>query len=154
MRRRISLAVWIALAMLIAGCGPSITVNNKTRIPVRVIVNAAGRSEVLSPSPGESSTADVEPGAYRVTVIRDEEWIAYAKLTRQYLNDQLANSDKLTGPQLLEVIRRLKDIAMQMQQFEQAAGAGASCRGSVREDGGGVAEISLMAEGKLVVACK
>lgn len=121
--------------VLLFGCGPTVSVNNTTKFPVRAVVSTGGRSEVLSPSPGESSSADVEEGVYTVTVIPDQEWIDYAKSVRKYLNDQLANSGKLTGQQLLNVVQRLKDIAQQMAAFSKAASAsGASCGGSLSQD--------------------
>jgi len=154
MNRQKILFVLIIAAVLLVSCGPSIVVENKTTIPVRVIVRAGGRSEVVSPSPGESSSVEASEGAYRVTVILDAEWIEYAKLTRKVLNDQLADSDKLTGPQLLEVIRRLKDIAQRMQQFEQAAGSAASCGGTLTQDSTGLVVVSTADTGKLVVSCR
>ncbi|MBM3181081.1 MAG: hypothetical protein FJZ86_12090 [Chloroflexi bacterium] len=149
---------WIALilaAALLVGCAPTVTVSNTTSFPVRAIVRS-GTSSVLSPSPGESSSAEVTEGAYRVTVIPDAEWIEYAKLTRQVLNDQLAHADQLTGPQLLDVIRRLKEIALQMQAFEQAAGAGTSCGGKLGGEGADSAFVTVTqdASGALVVTCR
>ncbi len=149
---------WIAMilaAALLAGCAPTITVTNQTTFPVRAIVTSKGTRNVLSPSPGESSTAEVNEGPYRVTVIPDAEWIEYAKLTRKVLNDQLANADKLTGPQLLDVIARLKDIAQRMAQYEQAAGTSNSCGGKITEEStGALVIISQDAVGTLVVSCK
>ena len=136
------------------GCGPTITVQNNTKFPVRAVVSSGGKSEMLSPSPGESSSADASEGPYGVYVVPDEDWINYAKQVRQYLNDQLANSDKLTGPQLLNVIQRLKEIAMRMAQYERAGGSGNGCSGSVAEDKDGLVTITTKADGGLVVACK
>ena len=147
-------AILFSAASFLAGCGPAIVVQNNTKFPVRVVVATGGKSEMLSPSPGESSAAEASEGAYGVYVIPDEEWIAYAKLTRQYLNDQLANSDKLTGPQLLNVIQRLKDIAERMHQYERAAGSGNGCSGRVTSDGGGAVTISTRADGGIVVSCR
>jgi len=146
--------ILIVTAILLASCEPTITVANNTQIMVRVVVRTGGRTEVVSPSPGESSTVEAAEGGYSVSVIPDAEWIEYAKLTRQYLNDQLANADKLTGPQLLDVIRRLKDIALRMQQYEQAAGSAARCGGRVTEDSLGFVVIRTAADGKLVASCK
>ena len=87
-------------------------------------------------------------------MIPDAEWIEYAKLTRKVLNDQLANSDNLTGPQLLEVIRRLKGIAQRMQQYEQAAGSAAVCGGRLAEDSTGLVVVSASDTGKLVISCR
>ncbi len=147
---------WIAICLalvLLAGCAPMITVQNDTSFPVRAIVRSGKTTDVLSPSPGYSSTAEVTEGPYRVTVVPDAEWVEYAKTTRAYLNDQLAHADQLTGPQLLEVIRRLKEIATAMQQFEQA-GVGASCSGKITEEGGGLVTVTLGANGALVVVCQ
>lgn len=151
---RLQIAV-LALAALccLAGCGPTVTVTNNTRIAVRVIVSSNGQSETVSPSPGESSLAEVTAGAYRVTAIVDQEWIDYARLVRKDLNEQLANADRLSGPQLLSVIQRLKDIAARMQQFDKA-GVGAGCGGAVTEDSNGTATVSVGTDGKLVVSCK
>ncbi len=147
---------WIAICLalvLLAGCAPAITVTNNTSFPVRAIVSSGKTRNVLSPSPGYSSTAEATEGPYRVTVIPDAEWIEYAKTIRAYLNDRLAHADQLTGPELLEVIRRLKEIATRMQQYEQAGG-GASCSGKINEEGGGLVTVSLGANGALVVVCR
>jgi hypothetical protein len=154
--RLLALLGLIVAAGLIAGCGPTVTVGNQTGFPVRAIVASGGTRVVLSPSPGEHSTADVGEGPYTVTVIPDAEWIEYAKLTRKVLNDQLANADKLTGPQLLDVIRRLKEIAAKMQAYERAAGSGSRCSGRVGGEGKEAAFVTVSqdAAGRLVVACK
>ncbi len=154
--RSLALLGLIVAAGLIAGCAPTVTVANDTTFPVRAIVASGKTRAVLSPSPGERSTAEVGEGPYTVTVIPDAEWIEYAKLTRKVLNDQLANADKLTGPQLLDVIRRLKEIAVQMQQYEQSAGSGGKCSGRVGGEGTEAAfvTVSQAADGRLVVACK
>ena len=91
-------------------------------------------------------------GAYRVTVVADQEWLEYAKLTRKVLNEHLTNADKLTGPQLLDVIRRLKEIAQKMQQSENATGS-AGCSGAVSEEGFNAAVITIGADGQLVATC-
>lgn len=155
MNRRKLFFVSLITAILLASCGPIITVENRTGFPVRVIVSSGGKREVVSPSPGENSTVDASEGTFQATVIPDAEWIEYAKLTRQVLNDQLANSDKLTGPQLLDVIRRLKEIAVKMQQYEQAAGGSATCGGRLTEEkSAGLVVVSTSSNGALVISCK
>lgn len=151
---RIKGIVVLILAAVISGCGPSVVVQNNTKFAIRVVITTPDGSEVVSPTPGESSTVDAAEGSYRATAIPDADWIEWAKLTRKVLNDQLANSDNLTGPQLLEVIRRLKDIAARMQQFESAAGVGASCGGALSSDADGLVTVSQAANGTLVVSCK
>ena len=145
--------VGLIAACCLAGCGPTVTVQNDTKFPVRVMVVAGDGSESLSPSPGESSSAEVGEGRYGVTVIPDADWINYAKATRQFLNDQLSNSS-LSGAQLLNVIQRLKDIAKRMQDYQSAAGGEASCTGTVSQDSDGFATITTGADGKLKVTCK
>jgi len=154
MRRVGWVAMGLILVVLLVGCAPVVTIQNNTQIPVRAFLSSGGRSEVLSPSPGESSSAEVTEGPYRVTVVPDLEWIDYAKATRSYLNERLADSDNLTGQQLLDVIRRLKDIAQRIQQFENAAGTGSGCRGAVSSEGGGLVAVSTAADGSLVVSCQ
>lgn len=154
MNRTLLIAISILMLGMVAGCAPSIVVTNRTSFPVRVVLSSSGGSEILSPSPGESSTAEVSEGAFRATAIPDQEWIDYAKQVRKYLNDQLANADQLTGPQLLDVVRRLKEIATKMQDYERAAEATASCSSSVSEDKGGLVEVSTGPDGKIVVVCK
>ena len=151
---RLQIVIVVLAGLLrLDGCSPTVTVQNSTRFAVRVVVSSGGQTEVLSPSPGESSAAEVSEGPYRVTAIPDAEWITWAQLTRKDLNEQLANSDKLSGPQLLNVIQRLKTIAARMQEYEKA-GLGASCGGTVTQDSGGVATVSLGADGKIVASCK
>lgn len=149
-RQRLFVAI---LVLALAGCGPSITVENKTSFDVKVFVANNGHREVLSPSPGNSSSMDATEGVYIVAAVRSEEWLNYAKATRQYLNGQLANMDSLTGAQLFEVVQRLKDIAKKMAEYENAK-AGASCTGMVTEDTSAGATVSLGTGGALVVACK
>src|SRR5437870_12132835 len=125
------LAGCLALAAMADACSPNIIVSNSTSFVVRAVVTNGGHSQVLSPSPGESSSAEGEEGPYSVTVIPDQEWLDHAIATRKFLNDQLANSENLTGPQLLEVVRRLKDIALKIKQFEDTAGNGQGCSGKI-----------------------
>lgn len=152
------LAVFIVLFALQEGAvscsGPTVTVENHTQIPIRVVVSSGGTSQVLSPTPGESSAADASEGPYRVSAVPDADWINYAKDTRKFLNDQLANSDQLTGPQLLDVVRRLKDIAARMSQYDKAGSGYSGCSGTVSTDHDGLVQVSIAADGKLVVACK
>ena len=153
--RGIGLLGLVICAVLVVGCAPTVSVLNKTGIGVRAIVASGGTRQVLSPSPGESSAAEVVEGPFTVAVIPDTDWIEYAKIKRKLLNEQLANADKLTGAQLLEVIRQLKDVAEKMSQFEATAAKGASCSGAITQEGGsGIAEISVGPNGALVVACK
>ncbi len=149
-RKRVFVAI---MTLALAGCGPSITVENKTSFDVKVFVANNGHHEVLSPSPGNSSTMDATEGSYIVAAVRSEEWLNDAKATRQYLNGQLANMDSLSGAQLFEVVQRLKDIAKKMAEYESVK-TGASCSGRIAEDANGAATISLGPGGALVAACK
>jgi hypothetical protein len=148
------LAGCLALAAMADSCAPVITVSNTTSFAVRAVVTSGGHSQVLSPSPGESSSAEAVEGPYRVTVIPDQEWLDHANATRKFLNDQLANADNLTGPQLLEVIRRLKEIALKIKQFEDTAGNGKGCGGNITQDGGGTVTVSTAADGSIIAVCR
>jgi hypothetical protein len=153
MIRLLALAMIAIGLRLTAGCGPVVTIQNQTSFPVRAIVIHTGGKDVASPSPGESSSVEVDEGTFTVAVIPDNEWIDYAKTKRKVLNDMLANSDNLSGQQLLAVVAQLKDIAARMKQFEDAAGKGASCSGSASNDHDGLVQVSQGAGG-LVAACK
>jgi len=148
----------VAASLLMASCAPGIVIQNSTSFPVRAIIQAGGMTDVFSPSPGESSYAEVREGRYTATVIPDAEWIEYARATRQYLNDQLAHSENLTGPQLLDVIRRLKDIPAMMYQFERAARSSAvgaaTCSGAVSAEADGLVKISTNEDGRIFIDCK
>jgi hypothetical protein len=146
-------AAGVVAAAGIAGCAPVLTVQNDSTVPVRVVVSASGNRQVLSPSPGQSSSAEVGEGAYSAYAIPDAEWIEYARLTRRYLNDQLVNADNLTGTQLLEVIRRLKDIAARMQAYEGAAGSTGACNGTVSAEEAGLIRVAVGPDGKLQLTC-
>ena len=82
------------------------------------------------------------------------EWLDDAKTARKLPNDRLADSGNLSGPHLLGVIKQLKDIAARIQQFEKAAGAGASCAISVGSNHDASVVVSLGTDGKLVVSCQ
>jgi hypothetical protein len=153
MKRPKLLVACLLFGVLLAACGPSITVTNNTKFPIRAVVTTSSGSDVVSPTPGNSSAVDADVGNYTVTAIPDADWVAYAQSVRQFLNDQLAHSDSLTGPQLLQVVQRLKDIAKQMQQFQAAAGKGSSCTGAITENGGGTVNVGQAADGSLVVSC-
>jgi hypothetical protein len=147
-------AVMLAVAAVaLTGCGPVITVVNKTTVPVRVVITSGGGSETFAPSPGESSFAEASEGKFTVTAIPDADWINYAKLTRQDLNEQLANSQNLSGPKLLDLVHRLKEIAARMDQMQKAAGTTGGCSGTVTQDSSPTATVSIGASGQLVVAC-
>jgi len=154
MSRSQKLLAGLVLALLLAACGPTVTVQNQTGFAVRAIVTTVSGGDVVSPSPGESSSVDAQEGAYTITAIPDQDWINYAQTARKLLNEQLANSDNLSGPQLLKVVQQLKDIAAKMKQFQATAGKGATCRGTINQDGsGGTATVSVAADGSLVVSC-
>jgi len=147
----------LGAAILAAGCAPYITVKNNTAIPVRALISAGGMQQVVSPSPGEASYPEVASGPFTAVVIPDAEWLEYARATRSYLNSQLANAESLSGEQLLDVIRRLKDIAVRIEQFERAAanssaGVG-SCSGSVSSEQSGVVVIKSAPDGRIVLDC-
>jgi hypothetical protein len=154
MKRRSLLGLAMLAAVLLAGCAPSIVVQNKTSFGVRAIVTSGAGTEVLSPSPGESSTADGAEGSYTVSAIPEQEWLDWATATRKYLNDQLKDSSKLTGQQLLDLIDRLKSIATKMKQFQDAAASsGSYCTGVLSSDANGNAVIATKPGGGLVVSC-
>ena len=148
----------VAAGLLMTSCAPGIVIQNSTSFPVRAIIQAGGMTEVFSPSPGESSYAEVASRTYQVTVIPDAEWIEYARGTRQYLNDQLAHSDSLTGAQLLDVIRRLSDIAAAMDRFEKAARSSAvgaaSCSGKVSSEANGSVTVTAGEDGRIFIECR
>jgi hypothetical protein len=153
MNRIVLVTAFILIAGILAGCAPMLTVENKTGFEIRVFISEGGGSTVLSPSPGESSSAEVSVGRFTAAAVPSQDWIDYATATRQYLNDRLAHSEDLTGAQLLDVIQRLKDIATRMQQYENSAGKGGSCSGSVTENNDGLVVVSVAADGSLAVTC-
>jgi hypothetical protein len=148
------LAGCLALAAMADSCVSGVTVSNQTSFEVRAVVSSGKKFSTISPSPGESSFAETGDGPYRVTVFPTQEWLDHAKATRAFLNEQLANADQLSGPQLLEVVRRLKDIALKIKQFEDAAQNTARCSGKITADGGGSVTVSTAADGSLKVVCR
>jgi len=79
---------------------------------------------------------------------------AYTPATRQYLYDQLAHSENLTGPQLLDVIGRLKDIAVRMEQFQRAGASSATCSGAVSTEADGSVLVTTTEDGRILIECK
>lgn len=155
LRRAKAFAAVVAAVVFMTGCGPTITVQNGTRYQVRAVVSNGGKQEVFSPSPGESSSVDAEQGSYSVYSVPDIEWIQYTKATRKFLDDQLAHPEKLTGPQLLNVVARLKNIAATLAEFERTeVSLGAACGGTVSQDASVVAVISVATDGTYVANCK
>jgi hypothetical protein len=149
------LAGCVALAAMADSCSPVITVTNNTTFEVVATINNGGKRQVVSPSPGNSSSAEAEQGVYTVTIIPSQEWRDHAQATRDFLNDQLAHPENLTGEQLKEVIRRLKDIAAKIKAFEDSykALSGQSCTGAIGDNGGGAVTVSAAADGALSVTC-
>ena len=153
-KRFAPLALCILGAVLVSGCGPTITVKNRTRFPVTATVRNGERHETLSPSPGESSSMDADTGPYFVYAVPEKDWLEYAKLTRKVLNESLADPSRLTGPQINDIVQRLKDIAERIQQYEGTAGGARTCQGTISESGaGGTVEITVGADGGLVARC-
>lgn len=148
-------ALCIAAAVLVSGCGPIITVHNRTRFPVTATVTTGERQETHSPSPGESSSMDADVGPYFVYAVPEKDWLEYAKLTQKVLNESLADPSRLTGPQINDITQRLKDIAVRIQQYEGTAGGARTCHGTISESGaGGTVTITVGADGRLVASCK
>ena len=142
----------VALIVLCA-CTPGVQVENKTKFVVRAVIHSSAGTDVVSPSPGESSSVEVEDGPYSVSVIPDSDWITHAQQTRDFLNKELADPSHLTGQQLLDVVNRLKAIASAMKQFEDA-GLGTGCGGNVNSDNSfALVIVSAAADGKLTVIC-
>ncbi|RPI25242.1 MAG: hypothetical protein EHM70_20340 [Chloroflexota bacterium] len=157
MKRKYLVFLFAVLALILVGCTPSVSAINQTSFPVRVVIVSGKLREVLSPSPGESSTAEVGDGAWTATVIPDAGWIEYAKAKRAYLNELIANSQNMTGQELLDTIQALKEIATQMAAFEEAARGtpGASCSGAITDEVGfGEVVISAAPDGTLLASCK
>jgi len=158
MKRIGLLLAGLCAAILTVGCAPGVVIQNNAPFPVRAILVVGGQSQVLSSSAGGSSYAEVGSGSYQATVIPDAEWIEYARGTRQYLNDQLANSEALTGEQLLDVIRRLSDIAVAMDRFERAARSSAvgaaSCSGKVSSESNGSVTVTASEDGRVFIECR
>lgn len=150
---RLMLALLFGVVVLALGCAPAVTVNNKTTFPIRVMVRNGGSIQWVSPSPSESSSVEVGEGLYFATAIPDAEWTTYATAKRRYLNEQLANSQNLSGAKLLEVIQQLKEIAAQMQKFAEAADSNARCSGRVTEDATDTVTVTSGVDGKLRIAC-
>jgi hypothetical protein len=149
------LAGCLALAAMADSCSPTITVHNGTAFVVRVIITNGGKIQTVAPSPGESSAAEAQDGPYTVAVVPDSDWLEYAKLVRKDLNEQLANPN-LSGDKIKQLVARLKDIAAKMKAYE-SAGLGASCSGSITENGGGSVEVSAAGaggDGEIAVSCR
>ena len=149
------LAGCVALAAMADSCSPVITVTNRTSFEVVATINNGGKRQVVSPSPGNSSSAEAEQGVYTVTIIPSQAWRDHAQATRDFLNNQLAHPENLTGEQLKEVIRRLKDIAEKIKAFEDSYKtlAGQSCTGAIGDNGGGNVIVDTAADGSLAVTC-
>ncbi len=151
---RLMLALLVGVALVLTlGCAPAVTVNNKTTFPIRVMIRNRGNIQWVSPSPSESSFVEVGEGLYFATAIPDAEWTTYATAKRRYLNEQLANSQNLSGEKLLQVIQQLKEIAAQMQKFADAADSNARCSGRVTEDATDTVTVTSGADGKLKIGC-
>ena len=148
------LAGFLALAALADSCSPGITVNNETTFAVRAIVRTGDKLQTASPAPGGSAYVEGQPGPYTVTIIPDDDWLKYAQLVRKDLNEQLANSQNLSGEKVLQLVTRLKDIAAKMKAF-QDAGVGTSCSATITNEGGhGEVTVKTLANGEFYVTCK
>jgi hypothetical protein len=155
-RRFVPFALCIAAAVLVSGCGPTITVYNRTRIPVRAQVFQGKQHAVVNPSPGESSTVDADLGPYVAIAEPEEDWLRYAKLTQKVLNESLADPSRLTGPQITDIVQRLKDIVERIQQYEGAGGRRSSCRGKIteKEPEAHSVNVDVGVTGTLVATCR
>jgi hypothetical protein len=134
-----------------------VSVENNAGFPVRVVISAGGGQQILSPSPGGSSYAEIEEGEFSVYAVPELEWVEYARSTRRYLNEQLAHPENLTGEQLLEVINRLVDIAAQMDRMGRAVFAlrpTSGCSGAVESGSSALVSVTTGADGSLVVTCQ
>lgn len=124
MKRRFRIISLIIAAGVMAGCAPAITVENRTRVPVRVIVRQLAAeamgyyafSTVLSPRPGQSSSVPaLGEGTYSVAVANEATWVAYAKEKRFQLEAKLGDPQKLSGQKLQDFIKSMNDIPKQFE---------------------------------------
>lgn len=147
------LFILLGLCLVMLGCAPNVTVSNGTSFPIRVMVQSGWSIQWVSPSPNESSFVQVTEGPFTASAIPDAEWTAYATTKRKFLNEQLANSQNLSGEKLNQVIQQLKEIAAQMQQFSNAAGSTAKCSGRITEDSSDTVTVTSGIDGKLRLSC-
>lgn len=154
MRRHWTRSALVILAgSLLVGCAPTVSVVNRTKVGVTAIISGKGVREAFSPSPGESSTGDLKPGAFTVYASPSQDWVNHADDTRNYLLNQLLDPSKLTPDQVKEIHKKLEDLHNAMQQVEDNR-LGEACSGVAEEDGGYTATVVLDDAGKIKVACK
>jgi hypothetical protein len=124
--------------------------------------------QVLSPSPGSSSEAEVtQGGTFTAVAIPDRAYLEWAKDTRQTLSNLLANPQGLTPSQVQNLVQQLKDIEAKIKQYESAAGSGDGCTGTISVETveqvpffgalpmpkSGIVDVTADASGKLKVTC-
>ncbi|MEA2646097.1 MAG: hypothetical protein QOE92_1180 [Chloroflexota bacterium] len=154
MRRQWTRSLLVVLAgSLLAGCAPTVSVVNHTKVGVTAIISGKGVREAFSPTPGESSTGDVKPGAFSVYVSPSQDWINHADDTKNFLYNQLLDPSKLTPAQVKDIHKKLEDLHNAMQQVEGNR-LGEGCAGMAEEDGSYTATVVLDGEGRLKVTCK
>ena len=112
-----------------AGCAPLVEIQNNTPFAVRVAVTSGGSRQVVSPSAGSTSSAEVVPGPYSVSVVPDAEWMDYARTVRTIIGDYAFSAQNLTPDQVFELAKRLADINSRIDAYEKAGVGGNGCSG-------------------------
>jgi hypothetical protein len=142
-------------AALLAGCGPYVTLENKTDVGIKFITNVGGEQSATSVFPGETSSATgSDYGSYSISVIPNEDWLAWARDFTNALSDQLKHGRDLTPEDVQRITRNLATIREQMAQFEKLAkDAGATCSGKTSDEKSSVVTVTRSDDGKLIVTC-
>jgi hypothetical protein len=152
--------VWALVGALVVGCGPSLTVENKTEFAIHVTVRTSKGVDVVSPSPGESSSVDFEGGNFSAVAFLDQEWVNYMTSSRDTLNNLIAGvasgQRRIDRDELEAVLTTLRTLNSRIATIQGITGEAPSCSGSFNssnESGGAVIEITYGVDNRLYAFC-
>lgn len=142
---------FMAAALLVAGCTPTLFLSNNTDVDVRMMIVSQGFPAIISLGAGQTMSIDVNEGSYGVGLFADEAWYKEANDYRRFLVESLANPEGMTGERIMHVIEELQKITNRINQMKSEIAI--MCKGTVGSEGGALAEVNSGPDGELSVAC-
>ena len=136
--RRLTLAAaFLALAVVMAGCSPGISVRNSSNVKLSIsVIPPDGGTAMVSPAPGQTAMVDVfSPGKFTATAVPTKEWTDFATTKSILLSSLLISPDAMSPADLSKLMGELASIDAKLKQFSASGGGAVSCSAVIESQG-------------------
>ncbi len=136
-----------AVVLVVAACDEHVEIENKATIPIRAMVD----HDTLLVEPNGYRATIASLGSVTVAVVVDADWVAEVTKARNAMVAKLGDPGEITPTEIKDLVRQIKALQEQLDQLAKARGA--SCSGTVVQDGGMTVEVTGGANGNLTAVC-